>query len=87
VTEPATIAHEAHGPGEVWGVRSEESGDGAAAYANALRTQKCNHIPTCCSAASRSRHGRRIACKDGPVAHGPVWDWKTAEIWGHISRQ
>lgn len=86
IIEPAFTAHQAHGPGEIWGVRSEESRGRAAAYANALRAQKCDHTPTCPSAASRSRHGGRIARLDGTVAYGPVWDWKTAEIWGYISR-
>jgi len=86
INEPAAAAHRAHGPGEVWGVRSEESRGRAAAYANALRAQACEHSPRCVEPESRRRHGGRIARVDGTVAFGPVWDWKTAEIWGHITR-
>ena len=86
ITEPAARAHLEHGPGEVWGVRAEESRGRAAAYANALRAQTCHHTPTCTGTSLRVQHGGRIARVDGTVVFGPVWDWKTAEIWGHIAR-
>ncbi|ACZ32392.1 phosphoadenosine phosphosulfate reductase (plasmid) [Xylanimonas cellulosilytica DSM 15894] len=86
ITEPAAKAHSKHGPGEVWGVRAEESRGRAAAYVNALRAQQCQHTPTCTGPTARTHHGGRIARLDGTVALGPVWDWKTAEIWGHIAR-
>lgn len=87
ITEPAAKAHRAHGPGELWGVRAEESRGRAAAYANALRSAECNCTPTCQERTHRARHGGLISRVDGTVAYGPVWDWKTPEIWGHISRR
>lgn len=87
ITEPSAAAHQEHGPGEVWGVRSQESRGRAAAYANALRAQDCHHDPSCTTVQDRrAQHGGRIARVDGTVAYGPVWDWKTEEIWGHIAR-
>lgn len=87
ITEPAARAHQAHGPGELWGVRAEESRGRAAAYANALRAARCVCGPACTSLRQRrARHGGAILRVDGTTAYGPVWDWKTAEIWGHIAR-
>lgn len=86
ITEPAANAHRAHGCGELWGVRAEESRGRAAAYANALRASACGCDPPCDQLTHRTRHGGRIARVDGTVAYGPVWDWKTPEIWGYISR-
>ncbi len=87
IAEPAAAAHRAHGPGELWGVRSAESRGRAAAYANALRTTSCDcHSPCDTAAEHRARHGGKIARIDGTIAYGPVWDWKDAEIWGHIAR-
>jgi len=86
ITEPVAKAHRIHGPGELWGVRAEESRGRAAAYANALRAAHCSCEPPCAGAARRSRHGGRIVRVNGTVAFGPVWDWKTDEIWGHVAR-
>ncbi len=87
ILEPAATAHQRHGAGELWGVRAEESRGRAAAYANALRGQTCHCTPACSSTTQlRARHGGRIARVDTTVAYGPVWDWKTTEIWGHIAR-
>lgn len=88
ITEPAARAHERHGPGELWGVRAEESRGRAAAYANALRATSCSCTPTPCPAERdrRARHGGLIRRIDGTTAYGPVWDWKTPEIWGHIAQ-
>lgn len=86
ITEPAARAHTAHGPGELWGVRAEESRGRAAAYANALRAAPCRCPSTCTSQQHRATHGGVIERRDGTVAFGPVWDWKTPEIWSYISR-
>lgn len=88
ITEPAARAHQTHGPGELWGVRAEESRGRAAAYANALRSEQtrcCNKSCDHTSRPMRAIHGGLIRRVDGTTAFGPVWDWKTAEIWGHIS--
>lgn len=86
ITEPVAEAHQAHGPGELWGVRAQESRGRAAAYANALRAVSCSCTPTCAPRQLRAAHGGVISRVDGTVAYGPVWDWKDSEIWGHISR-
>jgi len=86
IVEPAAAAHQAHGPGELWGVRAQESRGRAAAYANALRATVCACSTTCTGRDQRARHGGLISRIDGTVAYGPVWDWHTDEIWGHISR-
>lgn len=87
IVEPAAAAHQAHGPGEIWGVRAQESRGRAAAYANALRATPCTCTITCTSQQRRAHHGGLISRVDGTVAYGPVWDWRTDEIWGHISRR
>lgn len=86
ITEPASRAHQAHGPGELWGVRAEESRGRAAAYANALRSTASHCSHPCAGRDHRTHHGGLIARVDGTIAYGPVWDWKTPEIWGHIAR-
>ena len=86
ITEPAAKAHLAHGPGELWGVRAEESRGRAAAYANALRRTACACERICSPREQREHHGGEISRIDGTVAYGPVWDWKTPDIWGYISR-
>lgn len=87
IVEPAAAAHHAHGPGELWGVRAQESRGRAAAYANALRAAVCACSTSCIGRDQRARHGGLISRIDGTVAYGPVWDWHTDEIWGHISRR
>lgn len=87
ITEPAAVAHRAHGPGELWGVRAEESRGRTVAYANALRDASCECPEPCDPRGFRIRHGGRIARVDSTVVYGPVWDWKTPEIWGHIARR
>lgn len=82
IAEPARRAHDLFGPGELWGVRAGESHGRAAAYHNALASSVCSCTPRC--ADLRQQHGGRIARKDGTVAYGPVWDWTTDQIWGHI---
>lgn len=94
ITEPAGRAHLAHGPGELWGVRAEESRGRAALYANALRAEtarSCNS--SCCitdtttrSTARRRRHGGLIRRIDGTVAYSPIWDWKTTDVWSYLAR-
>lgn len=86
ITEPAGRAHNQFGPGELWGVRAQESRGRAAAYANALRAASCTCPARCPPQEFRAQHGGQIARTDHTVAYGPVWDWRTAEIWGHISR-
>ena len=86
ITEPATRAHALYGPGELWGVRAAESRGRAAAYANALRATPCPCRPPCTGRQARARHGGVIRRVDGTTAYGPVWDWKTDEIWAYIAR-
>jgi phosphoadenosine phosphosulfate reductase len=87
IVEPSQAAHDRHGAGELWGVRAEESRGRAAAYANAMRAHPCDCDPACATTTGRrARHGGQIDRVDGTVAYGPVWDWKTPEIWGHIAR-
>lgn len=84
IADPSRRAHDMFGPGELWGVRAEESKGRRMAYAVALNRRTCS----CCSTHSelRRRHGGQINRKDGTVAFGPVWDWTDTEIWGHIGR-
>lgn len=84
VTQPAAEAHRRFGPGEIWGVRAQESRGRAAAYANALRAATCGCDPECAGTERRRRHGGVIDRVDGTTAFGPVWDWKTPDVWGYL---
>lgn len=89
ITEPVQRAHARHGLGEVWGVRAEESRGRAALYATGLRKETAATCHGCCTSLheQRRRHGGVIRRIDHTVAFGPVWDWKTGQIWAHISRR
>jgi phosphoadenosine phosphosulfate reductase len=88
INRPAATAHESLGPGELWGVRAEESRGRAAMYATALRREIAlqgypagpphNEL--------RSRFGGIVRRKDGTTAFGPVWNWKTEDVWAYIAR-
>lgn len=88
IARPAASAHVSHGPGELWGVRSDEADGRAAAYSRALRTHVVRDCQGCCTdtRARRTRHGGVIARLDGTVAYGPIWDWTTSEVWNHLHR-
>ena len=94
ITEPASRAHQAHGPGELWGVRAEESRGRAALYATALRAEVARSCHGCCPApgevapatARRRHHGGLVRRVDGTVALSPVWDWKTPDVWAYLAR-
>jgi len=92
ITEPAGRAHTAHGAGELWGVRAEESRGRAAVYATALCAETTAHCRNCChndpnpATAQRRRHGGIIRRIDNTVAYGPIWDWKTNDVWAYLAR-
>jgi phosphoadenosine phosphosulfate reductase len=88
ISRPAAIAHQACGPGELWGVRAHESRGRAALYARALRAETTVSCTGCCQEPRerRARHGGVIRRADGSVAFGPVWDWRNEEVWRYIAR-
>lgn len=87
IIEPAGRAHQTHGPGELWGVRAQESRGRAATYTHALRAAACDCFPPCTTELERRRrHGGLITRADGTVAYGPIWDWHTSEVWAYIAR-
>lgn len=88
ITEPASRAHDQHGPGETWGVRAEESHARRIRYAIALREETSRSCAGCCATPTdrRRRHGGIISRADGTTAFGPIWDWSTDQVWGHIAR-
>jgi phosphoadenosine phosphosulfate reductase len=91
ITEPSARAHSAHGPGELWGVRAQESRGRAALYANALRSEIATQCDPGCSCSktttgTRRQHGGIICRIDGTTAYGPIWDWKTPDVWAYIAR-
>lgn len=87
IAAPAARAHQAFGAGELWGVRAAEARGRAAAYGVALRRERRRCGCTCVTEVTARRvHGGVIRRADGTVAYGPVWDWPTAEVWGHIGR-
>lgn len=85
IGEPSRAAHHAFGPGELWGVRRQESTGRAHLYATSLaRTPSCD---CCTSTRQRTQaHGGVIHRANGTVAYGPIWDWGTDEVWAYLSR-
>lgn len=87
IIEPSRRAHQEYGPGELWGVRAAESRGRAAMYAEALRSVSCECFPSCVGDRERrQQHGGLISRVDGTVVYGPIWDWKTSEVWGFITK-
>lgn len=92
INEPACAAHEAHGPGELWGVRADESTKGTgrwSLYYSALATESKRSCIGCCTTDRdrRARHGGVFTRADGTRVFGPLWDWSTSEVWGYIARE
>lgn len=84
ISAPAAAAHNLHGPGELWGVRSSESRGRRTLHAAALaRAHDCN----CChsSAQRRDAHGGTITRVGGTVAYSPIWDWHTSAVWEYVA--
>jgi len=88
ILRPAAIAHQACGPGELWGVRAAESHGRAAMYARALNAEISRSCTGCCSSPreQRARHGGVIRRVDGTVAFGPVWAWRPQDVWSYVAR-
>lgn len=91
ISEPSARAHTDLGPGEIWGVRAEESRGRAALYATALRTETAAACRGCCAGpdparARRRHHGGIVRRADRTVAYGPIWDWKTTDVWAYLAR-
>lgn len=87
ITRPAATAHDLFGPGELWGVRADESSGRRAAYHAALARTDCDCASPCAPGpARRLRHGGVIARRDATVAYGPIWDWTTQAVWAYIRR-
>ena len=81
--EPARVAHEHHGPGLLWGVRSGESKGRRMGYARALAAVDCAEHAT--PASRRRHHGGVISRQDGTVVYGPIWDWHTDQVWTYLA--
>lgn len=88
IAQPAAAAHASFGPGELWGVRADESRGRAALYRRALRDEQLRPAGTHRGpvAASHERHGGVVRRADGTVAFGPIWNWSTADVWGYLGR-
>ena len=71
IDHPAAAAHTDHGPGEIWGVRADES------HARTL-TYRTAH--------ARGALPGQILRNDGTTAYGPIWDHSEEEIWTYIAR-
>ena len=87
---PSRAAHEAHGPGEIWGVRADESPKGTgrwSLYYNALSSHVTRDCDGCCTNTTEQRrhHGGLIDRADGTHVFGPIWDWSVEEIWAYIA--
>ncbi|WP_378374843.1 phosphoadenosine phosphosulfate reductase domain-containing protein [Rhodococcus baikonurensis] len=92
IAEPSRRAHTDHGPGEMWGVRADESAKGTgrwSLYYSNLALEIERSCRSCCAtkAEQRRAHGGSIARADKTRAYGPVWDWTRDDVWGYIARR
>ena len=93
IEEPAAKAHLRFGPGELWGVRSQEAAGRRQMYATRLRREIALFCHGCCPAdptgaptrAQRATHGGIVRRGDGTTAYGPVWDWTTTQVWEYLA--
>lgn len=91
IAEPARRAHADHGPGEIWGVRADESVKGTgrwSLYHSNLALEIERNCRTCCAtkAEQRRAHGGLISRADGTRVIGPAWDWSRDDVWGYLAR-
>ena len=87
IAEPARRAHADHGPGEIWGVRADESVKGTgrwSLYHSNLALEIERNCRTCCAtkAEQRRAHGGLISRADRTRVIGPAWDWKPRRCLG-----
>ncbi|MCD2157864.1 phosphoadenosine phosphosulfate reductase family protein [Rhodococcus cerastii] len=87
---PSRAAHQAHGPGEIWGVRADESAKGTgrwSMYYNALNVRVTEECTDCCTTAAQQRqtHGGALDRADGTHVFGPAWNLSSEDIWTHIA--
>ncbi|WP_252189903.1 phosphoadenosine phosphosulfate reductase family protein [Rhodococcus sp. 3A] len=87
---PSRAAYAAHGPGEIWGVRADESSKRTGCwslYDNALSSHVARDCDGCCTNTTEQRqhHGGVIDRADRTRVFGPVWDWSVEEIWAYIA--
>lgn len=87
ILQPSRVAHDLHGPGELWGVRSAESHGRRTLHRAQLRRQIDTVCGGCCSTPGqqRDRHGGVVARVDGTTAYSPIWNWPTAHVWDYLA--
>ena len=87
IQTPARAAHELHGPGELWGVRSAESHGRRTMYRVQLRQQIAASCHGCCPTPAQQRrtHGGIVARVDGTTAYSPIWSWPTDRVWEYLA--
>ena len=87
ILQPSRLAHQLHGPGELWGVRSAESNGRRTLHRVQLRHQVATACTDCCTtdAQQRAQHGGIVARVDGTTAYSPIWNWPTPHIWDYLA--
>lgn len=87
ILKPSRLAHQLHGPGELWGVRSAESNGRRTLHRVQLRHQIETDCTGCCStpAQQRAQHGGITARAEGTTAYSPIWNWPTSHIWDYLA--
>lgn len=84
ITGPAATAHRRHGPGSLWGVRSQESHGRAMLYRHHLATHTRAHQHNSRDAV-RAEHGGTVHRVDGTVSYGPIWDWQPRQVFEYLA--
>jgi len=77
---PAARAHEKFGPGELWGVRADESCARRLLYTRTARS--CDK-----SGAATTFQDGTIRRWDGTAIFGPLWDWSNEQVWAYTWRR
>lgn len=84
ITGPAATAHLRHGPGSLWGVRSQESHGRAMLYRQHLAAHTRAHQHDS-RAVVRAEYGGTVQRVDGTVSYGPIWDWQPDQVFEYLA--
>lgn len=86
ITRPAAQAHDLHGRGNLWGVRSAESRGRRTLYRQQLSAEiharQADSQGPVVNAESAGGVIRRV---DGTVSYGPIWKWQRNHVFEYLA--
>jgi len=86
ITRPAAQAHDRHGPGNLWGVRSAESRGRRTLYRQQLAAEgRARQNDSRDSVVNAEAGGGVIRRVDGTVTYGPIWKWQRQHVFEYLA--